>query len=95
MSGTSSQHWFKLWIGVIGQQAINWTNVDLYLHVCRHMGSVEGDMSNYSYFNRSLGNIPGWVSEEVSQKVRKQLRQFEPTAFSETGFRHPTKKAQI
>ena len=32
-----SQHWFRLWLGAVRQQAITWANVDLDL--CRHMTS--------------------------------------------------------
>ena len=35
----TSQHWFRLWLGVVREQAINWANVDLYL--CRHMVSLD------------------------------------------------------
>ena len=27
-----SQHWFRLWLGAVRQQAITWANIDLYLH---------------------------------------------------------------
>ena len=33
-----SQHWFRQWLGAIGQQAITWANVDPDL--CRHMVSL-------------------------------------------------------
>ena len=33
-----SQHWFKLWLGAIRQQAITWANVDP--DVCRHLASL-------------------------------------------------------
>ena len=32
-----SQHWFRLWLGAVRQQAITWANVDLV--PCRHMAS--------------------------------------------------------
>ena len=32
-----SQHWFRLWLGALRQQAITWVNVDQVL--CRHMAS--------------------------------------------------------
>ena len=33
-----SQHWFRLWLGALRQQAITWANVDPDL--CRHMVSL-------------------------------------------------------
>ena len=45
--GTSpmiSQHWFRLWLGTVRQQAITWANVDPDL--CRHTASL-GHNVNY------------------------------------------------
>ena len=33
-----NQHWFRLWLGAVRQQAITWASVDLDL--CRHMASL-------------------------------------------------------
>ena len=32
-----SQHWFRLWLGAVRQQAITWANIDIDL--CRHMAT--------------------------------------------------------
>ena len=38
ISRLSCQHWFRLWLGANGQQAITWANVDQGL--CRHTASL-------------------------------------------------------
>ena len=39
ISRLSCQHWFRLWLGANGQQAITWANVDQGL--CRHTASLD------------------------------------------------------
>ena len=42
---TYCQHWFRLWLGAVRQQAITWANVDQCL--CRHMASLGANELTY------------------------------------------------
>ena len=51
------QHWFRWWLGVNGQQAITWTNVDQVLWC--HMASLgHNDLKKIFTFGSSLNCIP-------------------------------------
>ena len=41
MPGSSCQHWFRLWLGVVRHQAITWASVDQNLS--RHMASLRSN----------------------------------------------------
>ena len=41
----SIQHWFRLWLDAVKQQAITWANVDQ--DVCHHVASLEGNELTY------------------------------------------------
>ena len=50
-----SQHWFRLWLGAVRQQAITWTNVDPDL--CHHMVHVllgHNDLSCIKVINTNI-----------------------------------------
>ena len=43
---SGSQHWFRLWLGAVRQQAITWVNVDPYVH--HHMVPLgQNELTNY------------------------------------------------
>ena len=44
----SSQHWFRLWLGAVRQQAITWTNVDQVLWC--HMPSLGHNELRFFYY---------------------------------------------
>ena len=55
-----NQHWFRLWLGAIRQQAITWSNVDPVL--CGHkMSPGHNELTAY-FVTLPLGSRPGTVS---------------------------------
>ena len=53
----SSQHWFRLWLGAVRQQAITWANVDQCL--CRHMASLGANELTYgtNFFSKKIQHL--------------------------------------
>ena len=50
-----SQHWFRLWLGAVRQQAITWANVDP--DQCHHMASLGHRFFKYKWYRFLPGTI--------------------------------------
>ena len=77
------QHWFRLWLGALRQQAITWSNVDLDIH-CHMLSLGHNELTHWGRkmqaFCRRLiyiGGLMPFSTEKGKKKEKKRKKNWE------------------
>ena len=73
----NSQHWFRLWLGAVRQQAITWTNVDS--DPCRYMASLGPNVLIGAFIWYQMEIYIHLIQNSLAQKILKSLNSIQYT----------------